>query len=188
MLYFAAMGSLAFTINKLAGFAIGGLGAVLVIVMDACFSVLATALFLRPINEVLDGSQEPVQIPAGYKRLQKTKQRTFIGCALAVGSSTLAYISYALHVAVRGPFFRNPWLHPSVFSFPLKTILNDASMLMVSDSLEPALDVVGMAFCWCSVASLVAPAPPPPDDAKVAPAPPPPDDSDKKRGGTELEY
>ena len=76
--------------------------------------------------------------------MQKSKWLTLIGCALAVGSSTLMYFNYLLWIGVQGPFASNPWLNPFVFFMPLDSILNDVGMFFVCGVLKtvPPLTVL----------------------------------------------
>ena len=144
MLYFVATGVPVSMIHQLTGWAIGGLSVILVIVMDTIFSVLITALFLRPINEVLEEGKGVANQSKGYKSMQNSKWLTLIGCTLAVGSSTLMYFNLLLYFAFQGLFHRSPWLHPNVFSIPWDSILNDVGMFFVCGVLKtvPPLTVL----------------------------------------------
>ena len=102
ILYFVALGVPAYMIHQPAGLAIGGVAVVFIVILDTVFSVLITALFLRPIMEVLGEGIGVANASEGYKSLQKTKWLTLAGCTLAVGSSTLMYFDLLLYFTIQG--------------------------------------------------------------------------------------
>ncbi len=84
-----------------ASFGIGGCAAVIFILLDVTFSLLATSLFLQPILDTLQmtggnkGSKVFTEVQ-GYKRLQTSKYLTLSGTVLAVSSNTLLCTHMAL--------------------------------------------------------------------------------------------
>ena len=85
--------------------------------MDSYFSVVITAIFLRPISIVLrDGhGHRNARQSSGFKQLQKTKYMTLFGCSLAVLSSTLLYMNLLFFFDGKTTVVRNnKWLNPLI--------------------------------------------------------------------------
>ena len=64
-----------------------GFSATITILYDGVFSVIVTAVFLRPLSAMMRRSCASTS--AGYKKIQKRKWGILIGVGLAVGSSSL---------------------------------------------------------------------------------------------------
>jgi hypothetical protein len=111
------------------------------LVQDTVFSCVVTALFLRPIFQVLrqvGNARRDMRSP-GQISLEKTKWLTLAGASLAVVSSTACYINFGLWVVLGGygkPFYANPYLSVVVFGFNLDSVLNDVAMLLACGVLK----------------------------------------------------
>ena len=110
-------------------------------VQDTTFSVVVTALFLRPIYKVLRESGVGVQRSDGYKSMMKTKWMTLSGASLAVLSSTALYINGLLWIMLGqmgNQWLANPYLNIAVFGVNLDSVLNDIGMLLACGVLKTA--------------------------------------------------
>jgi hypothetical protein len=106
---------------------------------DTAFSVIVTALFLRPIFKVLREGGDAVQHSAGYKSLLKTKWMALLGASLAVVSLTALYINMGMFFILGSTgtlFWAKPYLNIMVFGINLGSVLNDISMLLVCGVLK----------------------------------------------------
>jgi hypothetical protein len=106
---------------------------------DASFSCVVTALFLRPIFEVLGQVGQKNRRSVGQLSLEKTKWLTLAGSSLAVVSSTALYINGGLWVVLGDygqPFYANPYLHVMVFGINLDSVVNDVGMLLACGVLK----------------------------------------------------
>ena len=120
---------------------------------DTTFSVIVTALFLRPIFKVLGEGDASVQHSASRKSLLKTKWMTLLGASLAVVSSTALYINTGMFFVlgrIGMPFWTNPYLNVFVFGMNLDSVLNDIGMLLVCGVLKK-IDGPSLVNCIQSV-------------------------------------
>ena len=86
-------------------------------VTDSYFSVVVTALFLKPVMRTLKDNRgiASVQKSAGYRKMRQTVYMTLFGSSLAVLSSTYLYINLLLFFDGKTSGMRsNPWLNPLV--------------------------------------------------------------------------
>ena len=87
--------------------------------MDSYFSVVVTAVFLKPVIGVLREGRglQTAQKSLGYKRMKQTRNMTLFGSSLAVLSSTYLYINLLLFFDGKTSNIRtSEWLNPLVAS------------------------------------------------------------------------
>ena len=65
ILYIVALSTILYLIHPLLGLVVGAVEVLLIIIMDATFSVLVTLIFLRPINEALKSGKGVAQHSQG---------------------------------------------------------------------------------------------------------------------------
>ena len=100
---------------------------------DTIFSVLITAVFLRPILRVLREGRGVANQSAGYTSMMITKCLTLAGSTLAVFSSTGLYVDAILYTVYGGFgefFWTNPYANPNVFGINADAVLNGVGMLL----------------------------------------------------------
>jgi hypothetical protein len=122
---------------------------------DTAFSIVVTALFLRPIYKVFAEASANFQDSAGYKSLIKMKWMTLGGASLAVVSSTALYINFLLRIVLDAPgsqWLANPYLNFFVFGANLDSVLNDTGMLLACGVLK-AVDCSSLAKRFSRTAS-----------------------------------
>ncbi len=86
-------------------------------VTDSYFSVVVTALFLKPVMSTLKDGRGVASFErsVGYKKMRQTVYMTLFGSSLAVLSSTYLYINLLLFFDGKTSGMRsNPWLNPLV--------------------------------------------------------------------------
>ena len=105
---------------------------------DTAFSILVTAIFLRPILEALREARGAETQTAGYRLMSRTKWATLFGVSLAVTSSTILYVNAALYfVSQRGDlFWTNSLLNLWVFGISADSVANDLGVLLVCGALN----------------------------------------------------
>ena len=109
---------------------------------DTTFSVVVTALFLRPIYKVLRRGDVGAQDmrSTGYKSLMKTKWMTLSGASLAVLSSTALYINSLLYFTALYrdaiQWHASPYLNFFVLGLNLDSALNDLGLLLACGVLK----------------------------------------------------
>ena len=105
---------------------------------DTAFSILVTALFLRPIMKVMGEAGVAANQSAGYRSMNATKWMTLLGSSGAVISSTALYAIFFVYSLSQpgSPFWANPLLHPLVFPVNADSVVNDFGMLLVCGVLK----------------------------------------------------
>jgi len=131
MLYLVAVGVILYFASPTAAFAVGALGALLVIATDTIFSILLTRIFLRPIIKVLGDMRGVRCRSAGHLAMQQTKWLTLVGSTLIVASSTGLYVNAVLFMLLSSRFMRSSWLNIFVYGGNMDSIVNDVGMLFV---------------------------------------------------------
>merc|ERR1712086_400293 len=111
---------------------------------DTYFSVVVTAIFLKPLSKVLgELGTASVRRSEGFKQLNRTKHMTLGGSCLAVTSSTVLYINLLMFFdGSHSIFHQDPWLNPLIFAGNLDIILNNIGMLFVCGIVKQALITV----------------------------------------------
>ena len=104
-----------------------------IMIMDASFSIIVTALFVLPIYETLreSGSSNAVSATREYTNIQKSMYMTLFGSTLAVLSSTLLYFNLLVYFRDPSLLRDDSYLNPLVFGGNLDSILNNVGMLFV---------------------------------------------------------
>ena len=100
---------------------------------DTMFSVLITAVFLRPILRVLREGRGVANQSAGYTSMMITKCLTLAGSIITVFSSTGLYVDAILYTVYGGYgefFWTNPYANPNVFGINADAVLNGVGMLL----------------------------------------------------------
>jgi hypothetical protein len=104
-----------------------------IMIMDASFSIIITAIFIRPIAETLGDAGKVKTKSAGFKDLEKTMYMTLIGSTIAVLSSSILYVNLLMFFNGDYTIFSdNAFLNPLVFMGNIDSILNSMGMLLVS--------------------------------------------------------
>jgi hypothetical protein len=146
------IGLVVLSFNEKAGYTLFGLTTILVLFMDAVFSVTCVWAFLLPIRKTLrEGvevrnqrvlvhgeTQLNLRSDVAFERIMKTKWTTLAGCSLAVLSSSVLYLNFILLILLPA-FGPSPWLNPTVFMINVDSVLNDVGMLLISGILTSAL-------------------------------------------------
>jgi hypothetical protein len=105
----------------------------LIMIMDASFSVIITAIFIGPIAKTLSDAGKVKTKSAGYLDLEKTMYMTLTGSTIAVFSSTILYVNLLMFFNGDFEIFRKTaFLNPLVFMGNIDSILNSVGMLLVS--------------------------------------------------------
>jgi hypothetical protein len=108
----------------------------LIMIMDASFSIIITAIFLRPIAEVLRNGSGKNKSP-GFRDLENIMYMTLAGSTIAVLSSSILYVNLLMFFnGAYTIFMDNAFLNPLVFMGNIDSILNSVGMLLVSGILK----------------------------------------------------
>jgi hypothetical protein len=89
ILLLVPVGALAYSMSPAIGYAIAGPAAIFFMITDTGFSISASAMFLKPILDVIHEGEEAQSKAAGMRGLQTTKWMTLVGTSMIVLSSSL---------------------------------------------------------------------------------------------------
>jgi hypothetical protein len=105
----------------------------LIMIMDASFSIIITAISIRPIAQTLRDAGKVRTKSTGYVDLEKTMYMTLAGSTIAVLSSTILYANLLMFFNGKHEIFsENAFLNPLVLMGNIDSILNSVGMLLVS--------------------------------------------------------
>jgi len=114
-------------------YAVALLATILIMTLDLFVSVYVSVIFLRPVVRFLNAGRDvnsAVQ-SRGYLHLQKIKRSHLAGAIMAVSSSTLLYLNFAMWFIWNEEMSKIVWTHPLAFGVNADSVLNDLAMLVV---------------------------------------------------------
>jgi hypothetical protein len=106
---------------------------VLLLLTNAAFSIGSIMFFTDTMHHsILKMTEVDEKESLVVRRLRSNATRTVFGASLTATSASVLYINAFLSFAMNEPFWKNPWLHVSVFGSNADSVLNDLGMLIIS--------------------------------------------------------